>query len=117
MYAWLHLSRWVGTIPRLPLVPAPVASIPVRWGRLPLALTRPVFDLLCGQTSLAAKQCRAFAPCLLGTLVRPALAELVRQQRRGLPVNDPAWLAAAPAVLVNGRWLPPARVTPHLGGP
>jgi UDP-N-acetylglucosamine diphosphorylase/glucosamine-1-phosphate N-acetyltransferase len=82
----------------------------------PLSLTRPVFDLLCGQTSLATRQCRVFAPCLVGALVRPTLAELVRQQRPGLPVNDLSWLQAAPTVLVNGRWLP-AGVVDGLGEP
>ena len=29
----------------------------------PLSLTRPVYELLCGQTSLASRQWRYFAPC------------------------------------------------------
>ena len=44
----------------------------------PLTLTRPAFDLLCGQTSLAAKQCRHFAPCAVGLLVRPVWLVLTR---------------------------------------
>jgi UDP-N-acetylglucosamine diphosphorylase/glucosamine-1-phosphate N-acetyltransferase len=73
----------------------------------PLSLTRPVFELLCGQTSLAAKHCRAFAPCDLGVLIRPPLVSLYQLHRDRLPVNDLAWLRAGPTVLVNGRWLPP----------
>jgi hypothetical protein len=57
----------------------------------PLSLTRPVFDLLCGLSSLAAKQCRHFAPCEVGYLVRPCLADLVRLNHAGAPVNDLAW--------------------------
>ncbi|HZT79774.1 MAG TPA: putative sugar nucleotidyl transferase, partial [Gemmataceae bacterium] len=74
----------------------------------PLALTRPAFDLLCGQTSLGGKQCQYFAPCEVGVLVRPFLADVCRLQRPATPVNDLAWLRAGPTVLVNGRWLPPA---------
>ncbi len=74
----------------------------------PLALTRPVFDLVCGQTTLAVKQARQFPGCSLGVLVRPYLVDLFRQRCPAIPVNDLAWLAEEPTVLVNGRWLPPA---------
>jgi UDP-N-acetylglucosamine diphosphorylase/glucosamine-1-phosphate N-acetyltransferase len=73
----------------------------------PLTLTRPAFDLFCGQTLLSGKQCRYFAPCTAGVLVRPYLVDLVRLQQPATPVNDLAWLRAEPTVLVNGRWLPP----------
>jgi UDP-N-acetylglucosamine diphosphorylase/glucosamine-1-phosphate N-acetyltransferase len=73
----------------------------------PLALTRPVFDLLCGITSLADKQMRTFVPSAVGMLVRPTLATVCTLERPGVEVNDAAWLRAAPAVLINGRWLPP----------
>jgi UDP-N-acetylglucosamine diphosphorylase/glucosamine-1-phosphate N-acetyltransferase len=87
----------------------------------PLTLTRPVFDLLCGQTSLGHKQCRAFGPdgqVVLAALVRPHLADLVRLRSPGAAVNDFAWLRAGPVVLVNGRWLPPvgARVDASIPG-
>ncbi|MFO0843150.1 MAG: putative sugar nucleotidyl transferase [Gemmataceae bacterium] len=72
----------------------------------PLTLTRPAFDLLCGCTSLADKQCRYFAARRYGALVRPYLAEVVALS--GMPVNDLDWLRAGPVVLVNARWLPPA---------
>jgi hypothetical protein len=74
----------------------------------PLTLTRPVFDLLCGLTSLGEKQCRHFGAGEVGVLVRPELAELYRQERPEVRVNDLAWLRAGPTILVNGRWLPPA---------
>jgi UDP-N-acetylglucosamine diphosphorylase / glucose-1-phosphate thymidylyltransferase / UDP-N-acetylgalactosamine diphosphorylase / glucosamine-1-phosphate N-acetyltransferase / galactosamine-1-phosphate N-acetyltransferase len=73
----------------------------------PLTLTRPAFDLLCGQTSLAAKQCRHFAPCEIGALIRPHLADLYRLQQPAIAINDLPWLRAEAAILVNGRWLPP----------
>jgi UDP-N-acetylglucosamine diphosphorylase/glucosamine-1-phosphate N-acetyltransferase len=74
----------------------------------PLTLTRPVFELICGITSLGDKQRRSFVPSAHGLLVRPALEALCRQRQPGLPINDTAWLRSAPAVLVSGRWLPPA---------
>ncbi len=83
----------------------------------PLALTRPVFELLCGMGTLAAKQCRFFAPCEVGTLVRPRLAALAAQKDCRTPVNDLSWLRSEPTVLVNGRWLPPPGFAPDLGGP
>jgi UDP-N-acetylglucosamine diphosphorylase/glucosamine-1-phosphate N-acetyltransferase len=74
----------------------------------PLTLTRPVFDLLCGLTSLAAKQYRCFAAHGHGALVRPHLAEVCRLGPSPGAINDLAWLRAGPTALVNGRWLPPA---------
>ncbi len=73
----------------------------------PLSLTRPVFELLCGLTTLAAKQSRFFPPGPRGALVRPSLADLYRLTSTAVPVNDLAWLRAGPTILVNGRWLPP----------
>jgi UDP-N-acetylglucosamine diphosphorylase/glucosamine-1-phosphate N-acetyltransferase len=75
-------------------------------GLEPLALTRPVFDLLCGLTSLAARQLHHFAATRPGALVRPHLADVCRLDPAAGAVNDLAWLRAGPTVLVNGRWLP-----------
>ena len=49
----------------------------------PLTATRPAFDLVCGMTSLAARQCRHFAPCRVGALVRPHLADPLRVFEQG----------------------------------
>jgi UDP-N-acetylglucosamine diphosphorylase / glucose-1-phosphate thymidylyltransferase / UDP-N-acetylgalactosamine diphosphorylase / glucosamine-1-phosphate N-acetyltransferase / galactosamine-1-phosphate N-acetyltransferase len=78
----------------------------------PLSLTRPVFELLCGLTSLGAKQSRFFPPGSRGVLVRAYLTDLYRLQFPAVPVNDPAWLRAGPLILVNGRWLPPSIPVP-----
>ena len=75
-------------------------------GLEPLTLTRPAFDLLCGCTSLADKQLRAFAPRETGALVRPHLAALTQQLRASWHINDLAWLRSGPVVLVNARWMP-----------
>lgn len=74
----------------------------------PLSLTRPVAELLCGLTPLGEKLARYFAAEVVGHLVRPGLADLVRSADPAAPVNDLLWLRSAPAVLVNARWLPPA---------
>jgi UDP-N-acetylglucosamine diphosphorylase/glucosamine-1-phosphate N-acetyltransferase len=74
----------------------------------PLSLTRPVFELLCGLSSLGAKQSRLFPPGPRGVLIRPSLADTYRLASDALPVNDLSWLRAGSTILVNGRWLPPA---------
>jgi UDP-N-acetylglucosamine diphosphorylase/glucosamine-1-phosphate N-acetyltransferase len=83
----------------------------------PLTATRPAFDLLCGANTLAAKQCRHFAPCSVGGLIRPYLADLFRLDHPETPVNDLAWLRAEPTVLVNARWLPPTVPADSTAGP
>src|SRR5262245_54368163 len=72
----------------------------------PLTLTRPAFELLCGQSTLSARQWRYFAPCSTGVLVRPHLEE-VQRERRLVSVNDMAWLRRDLTVMVNARWIPP----------
>src|SRR2546422_752950 len=69
----------------------------------PLSLTRPVFDLLCGQVTLATKQRRLFPSGSFGVLVRPHLAESYRLRHPETPVNDLSWLCAGPTFLLNGR--------------
>lgn len=44
----------------------------------PLALMRPASDLLCGLTTLGAKQARYFGATAVGHLCRPALADWLR---------------------------------------
>ncbi len=83
----------------------------------PLTLTRPAFDLLCGQDSLSDKQARHFQASERAAVVRPYLAEVVRQQSPGLAVNDFGRLDDGLIVVVNGRWLPPAAVAADLSGP
>jgi UDP-N-acetylglucosamine diphosphorylase/glucosamine-1-phosphate N-acetyltransferase len=83
----------------------------------PLALTRPAFDLLCGQSSLGAKQCRVFGASDFGALVRPHLVDLVRLEGPTISVNDLAWLRAESTVLVNARWLPAEETLPAPAAP
>jgi UDP-N-acetylglucosamine diphosphorylase / glucose-1-phosphate thymidylyltransferase / UDP-N-acetylgalactosamine diphosphorylase / glucosamine-1-phosphate N-acetyltransferase / galactosamine-1-phosphate N-acetyltransferase len=83
-------------------------------GLEPLTLTRPVIDLLCGLTNLGEKQARYFAATAVGHLCRPLVADQIRTRDSLARVNDPAWLRAAPTVLVNARWVPPPH--PRSGG-
>jgi UDP-N-acetylglucosamine diphosphorylase/glucosamine-1-phosphate N-acetyltransferase len=74
----------------------------------PLTLTRPVFELMCGLTSLAAKQSGYFPLGPRGVLIRPHLADLFRLHAPEVSVNDLDWLRSGFTVLINGRWLPPS---------
>lgn len=79
-----------------------------RWEQLePFSATRPVFDLVCGISSLSEKQRRRLGATDWGVCVRPALAPLYRRQHPDVPVNEYGWLLSTPMALVNGRWLPP----------
>ena len=83
----------------------------------PLSLTRPVFDLRCGLTTLGGKLWRLMPGAPGGVLVRPHLAESYRETHPGLPVNDLRWLCEASVLLVNGRWIPGAgEATPSIPG-
>ena len=74
----------------------------------PLALSRPVFMLATGMSTLLDKQIRHTSPTRLTLWVRPEMAELAKQRiapKLGVPtaVNEP--LDDAPALLLSGRTL------------
>lgn len=69
---------------------------------LPLAYTRPVYDLRCGIMTLREKVARAYPTAVSALLCRPYLAEIVKQQNPGVAVEE---LHAASALLINGRVL------------
>lgn len=81
-------------------------------GLEPLTNTRPAIDLLCGLTTLGEKQAHFFAATAIGHLCRPIVAEQIRARGPHARVNEPAWLRAAPTVLVNARWIPPPNTRP-----
>ena len=92
-------------------------------GLEPLTLTRPVSDLICGLDTLGVKQTRYFRASSVGYLCRPVVAGVIRERTPRTPVNDPVWLRAASTILVNARWVPPAKsplrstADPFLDGP
>ncbi|MBS0201711.1 MAG: hypothetical protein JSS49_02340 [Planctomycetes bacterium] len=71
----------------------------------PIALLRPVFELLCGQFG-ARERAQEFLPVHDWTaFVRPELADVYREEHPGRVVNDVDWLRADATLLLNGRWL------------
>jgi UDP-N-acetylglucosamine diphosphorylase/glucosamine-1-phosphate N-acetyltransferase len=86
-------------------------------GLEPLALTRPVFDLLLGSCSLGEKIVRALRPTTdgpvrLGAVIRPHLAAVRQMRDPNVVINDHEWLALGPVTVVNARWIPPADFRP-----
>ena len=88
-------------------------------GLEPLNLTRPVYDLVLGSTSLGAKIARALkigpGPLRRGAVIRPYLAAVQQARDPHTAVNDRDWLARGPVAVVNGRWVPPERLDVPLG--
>ena len=80
-------------------------------GLEPLTLTRTVFDLMLGGSTLGAKVARAFrvgpGPQRRGVVIRPYLAAVQQLRDPHTTVNDREWLARGPVVVANGRWVPP----------
>ncbi|MBL8850372.1 MAG: hypothetical protein JNG89_11895 [Planctomycetaceae bacterium] len=75
---------------------------------MPLALLRPVFELLCGHFSVRERWVRFGDVHEWGAWLRPELIETYGQQHPEARLNDPAWLAEGPTTFINGRWLPGA---------
>jgi hypothetical protein len=101
---------------RLCLVEDPGAA-----GLEPLTLTRPVYDLRLGGSTLGEKIARAFGvgpgPRRRGALIRGHLAEIQRRRDPRVVVNDRDWLARGPLVVARGRWAPPEGFDPPAAGP
>ncbi len=81
-------------------------------GLEPLTLTRPAFDLRLGGSTLGKKIARAVGvgpgPARRAVVVRPYLAAIQAQRDPQTVVNDRDWLAKAPVIVANSRWVPPA---------
>jgi hypothetical protein len=76
----------------------------------PLSLTRPVFDLRCGATTLRERQARWFGAQGVSALVPLDRAALSRLVCPDVELTDPAAPLQGPIALVNARWLPPSAV-------
>lgn len=76
----------------------------------PIALMRPVFELVCGHFSLRERlqgvRKSQNATDDWGAFVRPELAETYRESQPEFHVNDLSWLYGDSTLLINGRWLP-----------
>ena len=75
-------------------------------GFAPIALTRPVFELLCGQFPARDRFVRFLHVSEWGAFLRPYLAESYREDHPEARVNDFDWLTQGRTLLLNGRWLP-----------
>jgi len=77
-------------------------AIPRRINFYPLALSRPIWELRCGITSLGEKLVAHFRPADVACFVPNYMAEVCRA-RSGGRVNDPAALAGDDLLLVDAR--------------
>ncbi len=80
----------------------------------PIALMRPVFELLCGQFTARERMLKSLSVEEWGVLIRPALTEVYAEEFPQSRINDAIWLSEAPTLLINGRWLPAAHEIPRL---
>ncbi|HEX4796873.1 MAG TPA: putative sugar nucleotidyl transferase [Humisphaera sp.] len=78
-----------------------------RWHQFaPLSLSRPLFTLASGMSTLLQKQIRHLRPTKLTLWVRPQLEQFCRERvapKTGLPTDVNTPLGDEPALLVNGR--------------
>lgn len=79
----------------------------------PLAMLRPVFELICGRESLRRRVQRWYPMAEGGVWIRPWLTPVYQEEHPLLRVNDAAWLGSSATLLVNGRWLPAERLQSH----
>jgi UDP-N-acetylglucosamine diphosphorylase / glucose-1-phosphate thymidylyltransferase / UDP-N-acetylgalactosamine diphosphorylase / glucosamine-1-phosphate N-acetyltransferase / galactosamine-1-phosphate N-acetyltransferase len=91
-------------------------------GLEPLTLTRPMYELALGASSLGSKIARAVGvgpgPVRRAALIRPYLAAIQRQRDPHTTLNNRDWLARGPVIVANSRWVPPASfVLPADGAP
>ena len=75
-------------------------------GFAPIALTRPVFELVCGQFSLRERLVRFLDVQEWGVFIRPYLEASYREFSPEAFVNDCVWLGEEPTLMINARWLP-----------
>ncbi len=87
---------------------------PGRQNFYPLSLSRPIFELRCGMSSLAEKMAAKLAATDLAGFIPPYLAEVFRETS-GMPVNDPAKLTGDDLMLVDGRVIAESFDTPTDG--
>lgn len=71
-----------------------------------LALTRPIFELICGHFSLRERLIRNWEVGEWGVFIRSYLEETYHEQHPEAAINNLEWLQAESTLLINGRWLP-----------
>jgi hypothetical protein len=76
----------------------------------PVALLRPVFELVCGRDCLRRRLQRWFPTAEFGVWIRSWLIESYAEEQPEVAVNDRDWIRKGPVLLINGRWLPERRL-------
>lgn len=71
----------------------------------PLSLTRPIFDLKCGQVTLRERILRTFPGVDASYFTRDYLIPVFSQDKRGVSVNEMEDLKGDDVLFINGRWL------------
>ncbi|MCA9057223.1 MAG: hypothetical protein KDA85_01935 [Planctomycetaceae bacterium] len=79
-------------------------------GLNPVALMRPVFDLVCGRESLIRRVQRWFPAAAVAVSIRPWLADVYREEHPLFGVNPDFRAAKESMLFINGRWLPEKRL-------
>ncbi len=77
-------------------------DLPSRRNFYPIALSRPIFDMRTGMTSLGEKLIARVHPTDVACFVPPYMVDVVRE-RTGGTVNDPGSLTGDDLVLLDGR--------------
>ena len=77
----------------------------------PVALLRPVFELICGRESLRRRLQRWFPDAEFGGWIRPWMVDAYAEEQPHLKINHLDWVRQGNVLLVNGRWLPERRLT------
>ncbi|MCH2212508.1 MAG: hypothetical protein MK110_14475 [Fuerstiella sp.] len=72
----------------------------------PIALLRPAFELICGQSCLRSRVHSALPISEWGVCVRPWLADVYAEAQPECHVNDQEWTTDGKTLLINGRWIP-----------
>lgn len=72
----------------------------------PLALLRPVFELICGRESLRRRLHRWFPRSEWGAVLRPELSAVYAEEQPEAHLNNTDWWSRDATWVVNGRWLP-----------
>jgi UDP-N-acetylglucosamine diphosphorylase / glucose-1-phosphate thymidylyltransferase / UDP-N-acetylgalactosamine diphosphorylase / glucosamine-1-phosphate N-acetyltransferase / galactosamine-1-phosphate N-acetyltransferase len=78
----------------------------------PIALLRPVFELLCGQFSARERALRFLPVTEWGAFLRNELIDVYQEENRDAAVNNLDWLRAGTTLFLNGRWLADPKFLP-----
>lgn len=71
----------------------------------PLSLTRPVFELRCGQITLRERILRSFPGEKISYFMRDYLVPIFQKNKPGVSVNNTNVLKNKDTLFINGRWL------------